>query len=96
MYVEEGAQDPSFVEEALYCQVENMPHHGGGEGQGCGGRSLWCGGIGVGGEGRVGRRPFEAAVSENCDASFELLFAFGCCCTVAGRIVLGQDCYLEG
>ena len=46
----EGAQDASFVEEPLNCELEIMPHHGGGEGQGCGGRSLWCGGIGVGEE----------------------------------------------
>ena len=56
MYVEEGAQDHSFVEQVLNCQVGNMSHHGGGEGCGCGERSLWCAGMGVGGEGKKGGR----------------------------------------
>ena len=28
----EGAEDASFVEEPLNCELEDMPHHGGGEG----------------------------------------------------------------
>ena len=28
----EGAEDASFVEEPLNCELEGMPHHGGGEG----------------------------------------------------------------
>ena len=36
--------------------LENMPHHGGGEGRGCGGRSLWSAGMGLGGEGKKGGR----------------------------------------
>ena len=40
----------------VYCELENMPHHGGGEGRGCGGRSLWSAGMGLGGEGKKGGR----------------------------------------
>ena len=36
--------------------VRKMPHHGGGEGRGCGGRSLWSAGMGLGGEGKKGGR----------------------------------------
>ena len=50
MYVEEGVKDPSFVEQDVNCQEENMSHHGGGEGCGCGERSLWYAGMGVGKE----------------------------------------------
>ena len=50
------AQGLSLVEEPLNCELENMPHHGGGEGRGCGGRSLWPAGMGLGGEGKKGGR----------------------------------------
>ena len=54
--------DQAWVkEEPFICELENVPHHGGGEGQGCGGRSLWCRGIGVGGEGRVGEEAFRGS-----------------------------------
>ena len=42
------AQDASFVEQVLNCQIENMSHHGGREGCGCGERRLWCAGMGGG------------------------------------------------
>ena len=67
------AQDPSFVEQVLNCQIENMSHHGGREGCGCGERRLWCAGMPVGGERKRGGSTFRGGgkgfVSKRCTIS---------------------------